>query len=231
MGKDAAVTRYGLFAFEAKHEPILPRRLFLRRLARNALAALIFIGVSLLGGMAGYHWFEEMSWIDAFANASMILSVTSTCVTFYFWLVKMNRERMGLRLYRMATFKPDRLQCSTVPGTAKAIWYGEILITNPSTMPTAVINCRVQLYWKGEWRDGTLQMEKKDAVPWTVEPLRVLARSFGCCFLVDENTPQDALQGPQRLRFLLETVDGRTSTLEIQSCDAAQAATALRIAA
>jgi hypothetical protein len=63
-----------LFRFENKHEPVLPRRRFLRRLARNALAALVFIGVSLLGGMAGYHWFEEMSWIDAFANASMILS-------------------------------------------------------------------------------------------------------------------------------------------------------------
>lgn len=68
------MNRRGLFAFEAKHEPVLPRRRFLRRLARNALAAMVLIGVSLLGGMAGYHWFEEMSWIDAFANASMILS-------------------------------------------------------------------------------------------------------------------------------------------------------------
>ena len=30
--------------------------------------------VSLLGGMAGYRYLEGMSWIDAFANASMILS-------------------------------------------------------------------------------------------------------------------------------------------------------------
>jgi hypothetical protein len=32
------------------------------------------IGVSLGIGMAGYHVFEKMSWLDAFANASMILS-------------------------------------------------------------------------------------------------------------------------------------------------------------
>jgi hypothetical protein len=34
----------------------------------------MLIGVSLLGGMAGYRYFEGMAWIDAFANASMILS-------------------------------------------------------------------------------------------------------------------------------------------------------------
>ena len=34
----------------------------------------MLIGISLLGGMAGYRYFEGMAWIDAFANASMILS-------------------------------------------------------------------------------------------------------------------------------------------------------------
>ena len=32
------------------------------------------IAVSLSGGMAGYHLLEGMPWIDAFVNASMILS-------------------------------------------------------------------------------------------------------------------------------------------------------------
>ena len=40
----------------------------------NLLAAALLIGLSLLAGMAGYHYFESMSWIDAFINASMILS-------------------------------------------------------------------------------------------------------------------------------------------------------------
>ena len=35
---------------------------------------MVFIGVSLIGGMVGYHYLEGMTWIDAFANASMILS-------------------------------------------------------------------------------------------------------------------------------------------------------------
>jgi hypothetical protein len=45
-----------------------------RRLARSALAAGVLIGASLLAGMIGYHALEDMSWIDAFANAAMILS-------------------------------------------------------------------------------------------------------------------------------------------------------------
>jgi hypothetical protein len=51
-----------------------PRRLFLARVARNGLAALAAIVVSLFIGMAGYHWTEGMPWLDAFVNAAMILS-------------------------------------------------------------------------------------------------------------------------------------------------------------
>src|SRR5205814_528576 len=55
-------------------EPLLPRAIFLRRLARNFAAASLLVGLSLAGGVAGYHHFEGMDWIDAFADAAMILS-------------------------------------------------------------------------------------------------------------------------------------------------------------
>lgn len=32
------------------------------------------VAVALGLGMAGYHYFEEMNWVDAFENAAMILS-------------------------------------------------------------------------------------------------------------------------------------------------------------
>ena len=32
------------------------------------------VAVSLSGGAAGYHWFEHQHWIDAYLNASMILT-------------------------------------------------------------------------------------------------------------------------------------------------------------
>ena len=60
--------------YEARHQPLLRREAFVRRLAAHFLATVLFVGVSLLGGMAGYRYLEGMSWIDAYANAAMILS-------------------------------------------------------------------------------------------------------------------------------------------------------------
>src|SRR5579871_5218949 len=50
------------------------RRRFYIHLIRNLIWAFIFTSLSLYVGMLGYHVFEHMPWIDAFANASMILS-------------------------------------------------------------------------------------------------------------------------------------------------------------
>jgi hypothetical protein len=63
-----------ILGYESKHQPLLSRQAFVRRMARSFAAASLLIGLSLLGGMAGYRYFEGMDWIDAFANASMILS-------------------------------------------------------------------------------------------------------------------------------------------------------------
>ena len=63
-----------ILRFEGKRQPLLPRPAFVRRLARNFAAASALVGVSLLGGMLGYHLTEGMGWVDAFANAAMILS-------------------------------------------------------------------------------------------------------------------------------------------------------------
>ena len=59
--------------FEQHHEPLVSRAAFLRRMTKYALLASGFIVVSLLIGMAGYHHFEGMSWIDAFVNSAMLM--------------------------------------------------------------------------------------------------------------------------------------------------------------
>jgi hypothetical protein len=48
-------------------------RRFLVRLAHSGAISLALIAPSLALGMAGYHIFEGLSWIDAFLNAAMLL--------------------------------------------------------------------------------------------------------------------------------------------------------------
>lgn len=63
-----------LTRFEHRSYPLLSRRHFLSRLATNLSVGMLLIVLSLFGGMLGYHFLEEHSWVDSFANAAMILS-------------------------------------------------------------------------------------------------------------------------------------------------------------
>jgi hypothetical protein len=66
--------RHRIIRLESMHQPLLARRSFVKRLGIAFASATLLIGVSLLAGMLGYHYLESMPWIDAFANAAMILS-------------------------------------------------------------------------------------------------------------------------------------------------------------
>lgn len=60
--------------FERPHQPLASKLKFTIRLLNNSALALIFIAIALFIGVLGYHHFEKMNWVDAFANAAMILS-------------------------------------------------------------------------------------------------------------------------------------------------------------
>lgn len=62
------------FEYEHHKSPLLHRRLFYRRLLLSFFTGVGIIVCSLGYGMLGYHYFEGMSWVDAFVNAAMILS-------------------------------------------------------------------------------------------------------------------------------------------------------------
>jgi len=55
-------------------KPLLPRKVFLRRVLRSLVLAFGIIGVSLGLGIFGYHFCAGLSWLDALLNASMILT-------------------------------------------------------------------------------------------------------------------------------------------------------------
>ncbi len=59
--------------YEARHQPLLTRAQFARRLLGHSAVALGLFGASLALGMWGYVAFEGLSWLDAFLNAAMLL--------------------------------------------------------------------------------------------------------------------------------------------------------------
>ncbi len=58
----------------AKHPRVAPVHIFVRRLFRNLVIGSAVMLFSLGLGMLGYSHFEKMNWVDAYINASMILS-------------------------------------------------------------------------------------------------------------------------------------------------------------
>ena len=65
--------RLPLIEFESGHEPLLPLELFWGRVLRNVAWGGGIIAVSLMIGVAGYHWLGRLGWVDSILNASMIL--------------------------------------------------------------------------------------------------------------------------------------------------------------
>jgi hypothetical protein len=59
--------------YEHRTQPVLPRRLFVRRLLTHSAVAALLLCLSLGLGVLGYHFLVGLAWIDALLNASMIL--------------------------------------------------------------------------------------------------------------------------------------------------------------
>jgi hypothetical protein len=59
--------------YEHKSHPLLPKKLFIRRLLGHGFAGFTVIAASLGIGILGYHMTEGLSWLDSLLNASMIL--------------------------------------------------------------------------------------------------------------------------------------------------------------
>jgi hypothetical protein len=58
---------------EHRRQPLAPRKVYLRRLARYMALSVAIIVFSLGIGVLGYHLTEGLPWLDSLLNASMIL--------------------------------------------------------------------------------------------------------------------------------------------------------------
>ena len=72
--------------YERKNEALAPKSVFIRRMLWNLFIACLLLSVCLALGILGYHYSDNIAWIDALHNASMILSgmgpvvpITSVC--------------------------------------------------------------------------------------------------------------------------------------------------------
>lgn len=59
--------------YESRHQPLLHRAHFLRRVLGHAALVAGLIAFSIGLGMAGYICFERLSWTDAFLETAMLL--------------------------------------------------------------------------------------------------------------------------------------------------------------
>ena len=62
-----------MVVYEHRSEPLLPRRLFLRRIFVHAALVLVFVWLSIAIGVIGFRLLADLSWMDAFLNAALLL--------------------------------------------------------------------------------------------------------------------------------------------------------------
>ena len=60
--------------YEHHTKPLLPKEKYYQRILRNFFWGGIIVTFSLLIGILGYHFTENLGWIDSLLNASMILT-------------------------------------------------------------------------------------------------------------------------------------------------------------
>jgi hypothetical protein len=59
--------------YERRRERVLPFRAFMWRVVGHVGASIAVVLVSLLAGVVGYVHFEQLTWLDGFLNAAMLL--------------------------------------------------------------------------------------------------------------------------------------------------------------
>ena len=58
---------------EHRNKPVVSKAIFAGRMAQWLFITIILLAISLVVGVTGYHYFEQLPWIDALLNAAMIL--------------------------------------------------------------------------------------------------------------------------------------------------------------
>jgi len=152
-----------------------------------------------------------------------LFSTVSLLITFYFWYVRINREKVALKVYPVGDFE------GALQDNGEGIWSGRIFIANSSILPTAVVSVKAELWWDGRWLEGPCAMGEGSELPWNMPPSQVFPRDLRAAFLLPPDTTREEVYANHSLRFTFETVDGSRITTETET--ASEAESAHRIAA
>src|SRR5438876_6383633 len=60
-------------AFERRNQKLAPTSVFVKRQIISLAIGIAMLGCALFIGIAGYHWFGGLDWVDSLLEASMIL--------------------------------------------------------------------------------------------------------------------------------------------------------------
>jgi FtsH-binding integral membrane protein len=60
--------------YEHRKQPLASKTTFYQRVLKNIIIALVIMASCLVIGIVGYHYTDDIPWIDSIHNASMILS-------------------------------------------------------------------------------------------------------------------------------------------------------------
>lgn len=152
-------------------------------------------------------------------EVNAILAVGSAAVTAYFWLIKANRERAGVKVYQIGKFRADRrtVPASEAPTKYRLWWSGDLFFANRSTLPSAIIGAEVSVFFRGQWIDGDFGWGEGAELPWNLPPLSVEKKPVAAFLKVQDEVEWDEVQKPHKLRFRFSTVDGRQFTKEVET--------------
>lgn len=67
--------------YEHKRQPLASKKTFFKRMAWNIFLAVLILFICLMIGILGYHYTDNIPWLDSLHNASMILSGMGPVVT------------------------------------------------------------------------------------------------------------------------------------------------------
>ncbi len=67
--------------YEHKKQPLASKEIYYKRVAWSIFLATVILIICLLIGVLGYHYSDNIPWLDALHNASMILSGMGPVVT------------------------------------------------------------------------------------------------------------------------------------------------------